>query len=181
MVNIFNIFSCTSVKCTIVVVYWYNYISYFMICTYVNFCLGFPTWTFRLNIKSGFKYFNLFYSALNDIDNYILGFETFCFHLFSNMENYACVYFNTGYLLYGLFLYKYTSWDIITSAKIFACWSIIIEGNFWYFATLVEYIVSAPLIWKIYFCKWCYINLGHLSELHHFTIWYNPFYMYLYL
>ena len=144
---------------------------------YVNFRLGFPTLAymfrcrlFLLLIEQHIRVLYFLFVVLGTQWpwSFYTGFWNFLF--LTNLQYFHCVYidFNTVNLMYSIILYKCTLCNLITSAKTIACLSIYIEGYFWYFVTMTACIVSAYILLKGNFCIWCHIDLGHLSELHHF-------------
>ena len=50
-VKIFNPFSNTHILFTLVVMNWHDFISYSIVFTYVNFCLGFPTLAYMFRCR----------------------------------------------------------------------------------------------------------------------------------
>ena len=127
-VKIFNIFSRTSVKLSMVVITWYGFTSYSILFTYVNLRSGFPILAYMcredyfcywLNITQGFEYLNVV--VLGTQWPWLLYTGIWNLSLATNFQYVYCAYvdFNAVNFLCVVIWYKCTSCNFITSSKIF--------------------------------------------------------------
>ena len=113
------------------------------------------------------------YKFPDDPGHSVLVFETL---VVTNFRYGHCVHvqFNTGRFLFSVIFKKCTSCDLITLSNMVAALRIVANGYFSYSVIMTPFIAYSPRLLRLYFCLWYPIDLGHWSEIHHFTSWFNP-------